>query len=163
MLDTDLLPQKAVEDRSRPVRRLTSLFLVNGFLCLTDTAAKVLRDHDLGKGGLFPLALFRSDGVTPIPGPFWALNFGAKKSALNSEASKGLDRNYQGRFVPSLSIKDDDAAVTPAALEGPDIWGDERLLRGFFVSSRLAKALHKAKLDRAFHLVRCRVVPGYGA
>lgn len=160
MLAPDLLPQSAIEDRGRPVRSLPALFMVNGFLCVTDKAAQVLRDHDLGQGGLYPLELLRSDGQTSIPGPFWALNFGEKKSALNLAESKGLDRFPQDRFSPSLLIEADDVAVTAEALQGADLWGDVKLASGFFVSPKLAKALFKAKLDRAFYLVRCRVVPG---
>jgi hypothetical protein len=159
MLAPELLPQRAIEDRGRPVRSLPALFMVNGFLCVTDKAAQVLRDHDLGKGGLYNLELFRSDGQTPITGPFWALNFGEKKSALNLAESKGLARSPQDRFSPSLLIQPDDVAVTAAALQGADLWGDEKLVSGFFVSPKLAKALFKAKLDKAFYLVSCRVVP----
>lgn len=133
--------------------------MVNGFLCVTEKAAQVLRDHDLGQGGLYPLELFRSDRQTPIPGPFWALNFGEKKSALNLAESKGLEHFPQDRFSPSLLIQPDDVAVTAEALQGADLWADVKLASGFFVSPKLAKALFKAKLDKAFYLVSCRVVP----
>lgn len=160
MLAPELLPQRAIEDRGRSGRSLPALFMVNGFLCVTDKAAQVLRDHDLGQGGLYPLELFRSDGQTPIAGKFWALNFGEKKSALNLAESKGLERAPQDRFKPSLLIEPEDVAVTAAAFQGAGIWGDEKLDRGFFVSPKLAKALFKAKLDKAYYLKPCRVVPG---
>ncbi|MGL4238286.1 hypothetical protein [Tabrizicola sp.] len=49
-------------------------------------------------------------------------------------------------------------AITRAALEGADLWGDELVEIGFFVSPRLGKALDKAGLAKVFHLRRCRIV-----
>ena len=126
---------------------------------MTEKAASVLRRFDLGAGGLYPLELVRHDRVTPVDGFFWALNFGAKKNALAMEESRSVDGPYgNGNCTPKLWVKDDDFAVTRAALEGSDCWGDERVESGFFTSPRLGAALHKAGLAKAFHLLRCRVV-----
>jgi hypothetical protein len=144
-LDPVLLPQRAVEREGRRAARMAHLFKVNGFLCMTEKTATVLRQHDLGTGGLYP--------------PFWALNFGAKKTALAMEESRSVDGpNWRGNCRPELWIKDDDFAVTRAAMDGPDLWGDERVETGFFISPRLGAALHKAGLAKMFHLLRCRVV-----
>ncbi|MGL4236883.1 hypothetical protein [Tabrizicola sp.] len=158
-LDPSLLPQRAVEDKGRHITRMQNLFQVNGFLCMTEKTAAVLRQHDLGGGGLYPLELVRHDGVTPVPGPFWALNFGAKKTAVNTAESRGIDGPYpDGKCRPKFWIKDDEFAVTSAALEGSDIWGDSLSEVGFFVSPKLGKALHKAGLAKVFHLRRCRII-----
>lgn len=157
-LDPKLLPQRAVDVDNRK-KKLGHLFTVNGFLCVTEKAAAVLRQCDLGGGGLHPLELVRYDGVTPVDGFFWALNFGAKKNALAMEDSRSVDGPYaNGNCRPKLWVKDDDFAVTGAALDGADIWGDERLESGFFVSTRLGQALHKAGLAKVFHLMRCRIL-----
>ncbi len=158
-LDPNLLPQRAVEDAGRKITRMRNLFCLNGFMCVTEKAAAVLRQFDLGAGGLYPLELVRHDGVTPLDGFYWALNFGEKKNALAMEASRSVDGpNGKGACRPELWVKDDDFAVTRAALDGPDIWGDERVKMSFFVSPRLGQALHKAGLARVFHLLRCRIV-----
>lgn len=158
-LDPILLPQRAVEREGRKAARIANFFMVSGFLCTTEKTAAILRQHDLGTGGLYPLELLRSDGVTPVDGSFWALNFGAKKNALAMEESRSVDGpNWRGNCRPELWIKDDDVAVTRAALDGPDLWGDERVETGFFVSPRLGAALHKAGLAKVFHLLRCQVV-----
>jgi hypothetical protein len=158
-LDPILLPQRAVERKDRKAKRMANLFMVNGFLCMTENTAAVLRQHDLGSGGLYPLDLVRSDGVTPVEGQFWALNFGAKKNALAMEESRSVDGPYaNGNCTPELWVKDDDFAVTRAALDAPDLWGDKRVETGFFVSPRLGAALHKAGLAKVFHLMRCRIV-----
>jgi hypothetical protein len=157
-LDPKLLPQRAIDYENRK-KRLGHLFKVNGFLCVTEKAAAVLRQFDLGSGGLYPLELVRYDGVTPVDGFFWALNFGEKKNALAMEDSRSVDGPYaNGNCTPKLWVKGDDFAVTRAALDGPDIWGDERVEEGFFVSPRLGQALHKAGLAKVFHLTRCRIV-----
>jgi hypothetical protein len=148
-----------VEQAGRKIKRMANLFTVNGFLCVTEKAAAVLRQFDLGTGGLYPLELVRHDGVTPVDGFFWALNFGEKKNALAMEDSRSVDGPYaNGNCRPELWIKDDDFAVTRAGLDGADIWGDERLESGFFISPRLGQALHKAGLAKVFHLMRCRIV-----
>jgi len=158
-LDPQLLPQRAAEDEGRHVAKVSNLFKLNGFLCVTEKAASVLRRFDLGSGGLYPLEMVRYDGVTPVDGFFWALNFGEKKNALAMEDSRSVDGpNGRGNCTPELWVKDDDFAVTPAALDGADIWGDVRVEVGFFVSPRLGQALHKADLAKVFHLLRCRIV-----
>lgn len=157
-LDPKFLPQRAIDVDNRK-KKLGHLFMVNGFLCVTEKAAAVLRQFDLGSGGLYPLEMVRYDGVTPVDGFFWALNFGEKKNALAMEESRAVDGPYvNGNCRPELWVKDDDFAVTRAALDGADIWGDERVESGFFVSPRLGQALHKAGLAKAFHLMRCRIV-----
>ena len=126
---------------------------------MTEKTASVLRQFDLGSGGLYPLELVRYDGVTPVDGFFWALNFGEKKNALAMEERRAVDGPYgNGACAPKLWVKDDDFAVTRAALGGADIWGDERMESGFLVSPRLGQALHKAGLAKVFHLLRCRIV-----
>lgn len=131
---------------------------MNGFLCVTEKAASVLRRFDLGTGGLYPLELVRYDDVTPVDGFFWALNFGAKKDALVVEECREVSGSPKHGYFPEITIKDDDIALTTRELEDADIWGDERLRSGFFVSPRLGAALHKAGLAKAFHLLRCRIV-----
>jgi hypothetical protein len=108
---------------------------------------------------LYPLDLVRHDGVTPVYGFFWALNFGAKKNALAMEESRAVDGPYgNDNCAPKLCVKDDDFAVTPAAPKGAELWGDERVEVGFFVRPRLGAALHKAGLAKAFHPFRCRIL-----
>jgi hypothetical protein len=158
-----MLPQRAVEDLGRKVTHLSNLFSLAGFFCVSEKLAAVLRQFDLGGGGFYPVEILRHDGVTPVPGIYWALNFGAKKDALKADECQNI-RPYpptasgQKRYEPWLILKDDDFAVSPAALEGSDLWGDEHLATAFFVSARLHDALVKARLDKPFEMYRCRIV-----
>lgn len=156
-LEPDLLPQRAIDYENRK-KKLGHLFKVNGFLCVTEKAAAVLRQFDLGSGGLYPLEMVRYDGVTPIDGFFWALNFGEKKNALDIEQCRNVTGHPKHGFRPEITVKDEDIAVTRSALEGSDIWGDVQFRHCFFISPRLGEALHKAGLAKVFHLMRCRIV-----
>ena len=127
------MPQPAIDVEHRKTK-LGHLSIVNGFLCVTDKGAAVLRQFDLGSGGLYPLDLVRHDGVTPVYGFFWALNIG-EKNALAMEEGRAVDGPYgNDNCAPKLWVKDDDFAVTPAAPKGADRWGDARVESGFFVS-----------------------------
>ena len=55
-------------------------------------------------------------------------------------------------------LKDDDAAVSRAALTGPDVWVDPLLFKSLFLSGPLGDALAEAGMREAFALLRCRVV-----
>ena len=159
-LDLDDLPRRAIEEKGHKMKRLPNLFLINGFICLSERAASVLRRFDLGEGGLYPLELLQSDGVTPIPGPFWALNFGARKEALVPEQSVGLRREpgWEPYFRP-WEITDDVIAISSAAVSGgPDLWTDPRLRAAFFLSDRLLTALKKEGIAKAFKLSRCKMI-----
>ena len=53
--------------------------------------------------------------------------------------------------APELDVKDDDIALSEAALEGADLWLEEpRFTRAFFISDRLARDLS---------LKRCLITP----
>ena len=57
----------------------------------------------------------------------------------------------------NIRLKNDDIAVSPAALEGVDLWRDAALIDAPFLSPRL-KAIRAAKLTRHWDMRRCRVV-----
>ncbi len=156
-LEPNLLPQRAIDYENRK-RKLGHLFKVNGFLCVTEKAAAVLRQFDLGSGGLYPLEMVRYDGVTPVDGFFRALNFGQKKDALDISQCRNIRGHAQHGFRPESTVKDEDIAVIRSALGGSDIWGDVQFRDSFFVSPRLGQALHKVGLAKVFHLMRCRIV-----
>lgn len=59
---------------------------------------------------------------------------------------------------PATLIRDDEIAVRGSCLDGPDVWVDTRLQRAVFFSDRLVSALKKARVDKPFRFIRCRVV-----
>lgn len=156
-LDPGLLPQRAINQPYQKVSKLPHVFSISDFLCVSEKVAAVLRDHDLGQGGLYPIELMQVDGVTPFPGPFWALNFGAEKRVLNETESRQLRKVPTGQYTPKLTVKADDIALFHEAMEGADLWTDPELVRVFFLSPRLKAALTRARVDRAFELLPCRL------
>lgn len=77
--------------------------------------------------------------------------------------SKRISQSHEfpgQRWAPPFVTKDEDIAVSPAAAVGPDIWVDPKLVRCFFLSGELGRALKKARADKGFFLSRCRLVQG---
>lgn len=131
-------------------------------IIVSERAANVLSKFDLGAGGLLGVDVMQPDGVTPVNGKFFCLNFGAQKEAFASANSKEGHPYIYNSSHPLLpgwgAIKDDLVAVTSTALTGADLWTDPALMAGvFFVSGRLHAALKKENLVEAFRLYRCRI------
>jgi len=134
------------------------LFFGYGFWLVSETAANVMRQFDLGGAQLVPVQVLKKDRQTPIGGEWLCLNFGNAKSAVIPDKSAKIRMGPQNRYNLPATVKDDDVAVSAAALEPPDIWVDPQLWDNLFVSDRLRSALRKAKADKGFMLTRCRVI-----
>jgi hypothetical protein len=150
------------DDSSRPFRKLPDIFNGGGYWIVSSDAASILKEFNLGEGGLFPIALFEEDETTPIAGEYFCLSIGNQKSAFLPEASVGAkQRNIRvgvPGWKPPFVLTDDAFAVSEAALAGPDIWVDTVVGDAFFLSNSLALALKKAKADKGFSLRTCRVI-----
>ena len=123
---------------------------------VSEAAAQVLRQFDVGQGALYPTRLTKSDKETPIGEGWYCLNYGNAKETVIPDKPIGMLRTEapgQLFFVLSAYRKDDDLTVSRAALGSPDIWVDPRLKHGFFTSGRLARAIEEAKL-KGFYLTR---------
>lgn len=113
-----------------------------------------------------PHTIYEADEKTPLPGPFYILNFGPRKDCFLPYESTGLIQSVVNAgsgqvrwFVDSTN--DGDVAVSPAALEGSDLWMCPGVGGRIFTSGRLVNAL-KATLAPSvlteLRLHRCRVV-----
>lgn len=150
------------DDSSKPLRKLPHIFNGGGYWIVSSAVAAILREFDLGNGGLFPIKLLEQDETTPIAGEYFCLSIGNQKSAFLPEASVGAkQRNIRvgvPGWKPPFVLTDDALAVSEAALPGPDIWVDTIVGDAFFLSNSLALALKKAKADKGFTLRTCRVL-----
>jgi hypothetical protein len=143
-----------------PLTKMPHFFKGGGFWAVDKPVADVLRQFDMGKGGLYPVKIFQKDRTTQVDGEYFCINFGHAKQAFSPEDSSKRIRKvenptyYKMPFVPD----DDEIAQFESALSGPDIWVEPLLINTFFISNKLRSALKKAKLDGAFRLFKCRIV-----
>lgn len=147
--------------------RTKDLFTAGPFYAVKGKLAEVLKDFDLGKGGLIPFTIYKADLVTPLEGEFFLLNFGGPKNSFlpdesNSERVRTLFVDKQtGQPMWTISPRvDDDIALSSAALEGADLWCEKAVIRTLFMSDRLVRAIQAAKVKINFELLRVRIVSG---
>lgn len=134
-------------------------FFRSGFYMVSGAFADVLRQFDLGGGGVYPTKLFQEDRTTEITGDFHCLNFGNKKETFLSEHSpRATKSRLLKQMQPPSVIEDGDIAVSRIALEGPDIWIDPTLRNSFFMSDRLWQGLVAANVHKPLNAARCTVI-----
>lgn len=152
----DLKPMKYDNAHRQRIPQMFS----SGYLFVTQPSADILRLFDLGNGCLVPVRLWHPDRTTQVQGEFFYLNQGNRKDAFLPEMSPQAYKPYKSREVWRLPPNpvNDQFTFSTAALGGPDMWWDERILRVFFISDRLAQALRAAKVARDWKLLRCPVV-----
>jgi hypothetical protein len=138
--------------------KLPNLFFAGSFWAVSKAAADVLRQFDLGGGGLFPVRVLKKYRVTPVDGEWFCIGFGNRKSALMPEVSQKVELFAQKRYRARATIGDNDITVSTVALSGPDIWIDSQMWDSLFLSEALGNALKKAKADKGFFLKKCRVI-----
>lgn len=142
-------------------RKLPHLFVAGGFLAVSEAFAEVVRGFDLGRTRLFRVELLHSNRTDPFPGRYYILNIAEVRRHFSVELSAQFERmpSSSSAYVASIGneVQDGDITVSPAALEGPDLWIDDTLLSHFFCSDRLARALRAAKVASRLPLFRCRI------
>lgn len=131
-----------------------------GWMTVSEKCADILRQFDLGKSALYETHLFQHDQKTSIEGRYFCLNLAEHKNTFQAEHSPGSRRlNPKVQFWKLAGMpKDDDLALRVTALEGADLWWEDKVRRAFFMSDRLVKALRKARIDRRFGLTKCRIM-----
>jgi hypothetical protein len=114
--------------------------------------------------GLVPFPIYKADLVTPMDGEFFLLNFGARKNSflpeLSEDARKFIVLKDTGQQLWKVNYLKEDAEVvmSPAALEGADLWFEEGIHSKIFMSDALASALQEAGLAEDWCLRPCRIV-----
>jgi hypothetical protein len=159
----EFCPKKIWGDGTGPAfQKMPDLFWAMSQWVVSEKAAQVLKQHDLGGGSLYPVSegVFQSDRVTRVSGNYFCWIFGNVKSALLPDASE----NMRAPDVPGLwwglpsRIHDGDVAVSRKALADPAVWLDKMLFKAVFLSRPLGDALDDAGLRKAFRLFKCRVI-----
>jgi hypothetical protein len=145
---------------------LPHFFLASGYIVVSDAFAEVLRGFDWQEG-LYPVEVFHGNRKTK-PNPdqaFFLLGLNSRKDSFLPEKIEDrlTIRPYNTKPITWHMggwIEDYETPLSEIALSGFDLWMEERLKGGIFLSDRLVKALKAAKLTRGMPLKTCRIVEG---
>ncbi|TIX51884.1 hypothetical protein [Alteraurantiacibacter aquimixticola] len=157
------LPEAAAVWNEKRFKLLGDIFYTGGFLVVRGKLAEVLARFDLGEGGLIPFTIYQADLETPYPGEFFLLNFGCRKNTLLPELSSKVvkfvvEKKTGIQFWKTNDWEKDPVALSPGALQGPDLWFEEVLYNKIFMSDALAQAIIDIGMKDAFALEECRIV-----
>lgn len=162
-LRRDEFPEAEAVWDERRFKKAKDIFMVGPFYAVKGKLADVLSRFDLGEGGLIPFTIYKADLETPYPGEFFLLNFGAQKNTVLPEQSKNVvkfsvhhETGFQKWEVNSWS-EEGDVVVSPAVLEGPDLWFDPAIYNKIFMSNALVQAIIEIGMKDIFKLKQCRV------
>jgi hypothetical protein len=162
VLNKDDFPESIWGARERGAttfKTLPDLFFGYGFWVVSARCADILNGFDLGAGSLHSVKVFQKDKLAPIGDHGWfCWNFGNKKTVLLPEKCKNIQPFPGGRWRAQVLVGDNDIAVSPQALIGPDIWIDPQFYDGIFLTAPLVKALKQAKCTSGFALKKCQVI-----
>jgi hypothetical protein len=138
--------------------RLPDIAFAGSYWFVSKRAAEVIRQFDLGNGGLYPVEVLKKDRQTLVDGEWLCINFGNAKRTFLPQQSSNVDPRSAGQWLPSSMMTDGNMALSTDALAGPDLWIEPVVRDGIFFSEGLGKALKKEKVDKGFFLKRCRVL-----
>ena len=148
------------------LKPLPHFFNASGYIVVSDAFAEVLRGFEWQEG-LYPVEVFQGNRKTK-PNPdqaFFLLGLNSRKDSFLPEKLEKGARVRPYNTTPVIwrmvgDVNDGDCPLSEGALSGFDLWMEERLEGGIFLSDRLVKALKAAKLTRGMPLKRCRIVMG---
>jgi hypothetical protein len=164
VLKREELPEAAAIWNEKSFKKTHEIFWAGGFIVVKSRLAEILSRFDLGDGGLVPFPIYKADLVTPMDGEFFLPNFGARKASILLEDSEDVRKFYvdkhTGLQIWDVNYLKEDAEVvmSPAALEGADLWYEEMIYNKIFMSDALASALQEAGLAEDWCLRPCRIV-----
>lgn len=163
-LAREAMPETVAVFDEKCFERMSDIFCAGGFFVVRGRLVELLSRFDLGDGGLVPLPFYKADLATPYEGDFFILNFGARKSSFLPEQSRNVAKFSVVKATGLQTWKvygwrdDGDVALSPAALDGPDLWFDEVVYNQIFVKDALAEALIEIGMGDVFKLKPCRIV-----
>ncbi|TPI28254.1 hypothetical protein FJW07_31085, partial [Mesorhizobium sp. B3-1-9] len=121
----------------RKEEKQADLVLAAGAVVVSAACAEVLRRFDLGHSSLYPIRLFQHDRKTPVEGEYFCLNIAERKDTFLRDRSPLVRELGDGSLRMPSYLADGDVAVSPAAIEGVDLWVSPPLKRIFFLRDRL--------------------------
>lgn len=156
VLQSELLSDEVILERVIKKVDPPPNFLTSDLAIASDDLRTLLEQFNLGKTGFKQVTLNNPFQKQTFPNYNW-LNVCEKKSAAIVEKSEGLKGPLNSGAYKYRPNKDDQIVVDKSALEGVDLWMDERLSCEFFFSDRLYRAIKASKLMKNVRFVRCVV------
>lgn len=166
-MNREEMPEASAVYSMSHFKRAKDVFFVGGFLAVKGKTAEILSKFDFGQGGgLVPYTIYQADEKTPLPGPFYIVNFGPWKDCLLPESSINIEKigvHHQTGLThwSLLYLKDGDVAVSNSALIGADVWMCPGVDSRIFLKDNVVEALRAALSASMFgelRLHRCKVV-----
>lgn len=135
------------------------------FPMVSPRLAELLKTLDLGNGSFFEAQFYAIDGSEKLPWSHCFWNIGNTKESFVPEQSN-VKRVTNGRtdtppfelYATPGSLQEEDIAVTPQALSGPDVWFEPKLTNCIFFSDRFAQLMQEHCMPHLFHLKAVRVI-----
>lgn len=163
-LAREKLPEAVAVFDEKCFQHMRDVFFAGGFVIVRGNLVEALSRFDLGAGGLVPISFYKADLITAYGGDFFVLNFGARKNSILPEHSQNVVKfavdhktGIQHWKVNSWS-EDGDVALSPIALDGPDLWVEEVVDNKIFMNGALAQALIEIGMGDVFKLKECQIV-----
>ena len=118
----------------------------------------LLQKFDLGPTQFFDVPLYEYDRTTLRPERYFVMQVNAVKDAVVPEVSDTFRVSSDGTMRP-YSSSPVDFTVTPAALEGPDLWWDSKVKERLFFSDRLKRAIKDNRIHASvWGWKKCRIL-----
>jgi hypothetical protein len=164
--DPKHFPEAAYVFDDKRFKRVIDLLWVNACIAFKGELAAIMKQAEMGRGGLVPVPLYEADRTTPRDENLHILNFDGPKDALVIEQSEGL------RFTPphvpeERKFYSVEHGINPKitlntnVLEGAEIWQMKQDKDLVYFSDRLVQAVLKTKNKKviaAFDFQPCTIV-----
>ena len=121
-------PEHVFSNRTNQAAKQTfsDLFISRGYIVVSEAAARILREFDLGQGALYPTRVTKADQQTEVGEGWYCIHFGNARESVVPEESRGLMPARPDVSVLASYRKAGDVAVSRNVLGGPDVWVDPR-------------------------------------
>lgn len=134
--------------------------LAGAYPMINQATKDLLESFDLGRTIFFPIKVWDYERQTqPWPEPLYIMNVCNLKDSVVLPVGGPQLPAFGGALEPAedgitryLIANPVHIKMTEAACDGPDIWIEQRILLGLFVSPRLRDALKAAGFSRAWAL-----------
>lgn len=148
---------------SKRVKALPQTFVAGSYFVVSEKAAEVFNNFDLGSSALLPVEVLKLGRKAAFDGQFYIFHITESKSAFLPDQSVNYveprsEEDEWAGFVRLEETNGDEIAVAASALDGPEVWKDPTLLETLFFSDPLYAALSKADVLGNAQTIHCRAV-----